>query len=954
MSAQLGAKLKLHLNQTAMVNLKIIKSIRLRYLLALGAVALALTASYFTLQRVVSEQRQFSNLVNLAAHQSGLANRIASYSRLMVTTADKSEFLTAQARVGPSITRMQSAHHALRFGAPEKGIPLVVNDNLRELFEAPTVGLDRVVALFIERAAEIQKSDMGSFPRGSATYPFLAFGGPRALESALDALAEEYQRIGNEAILRIEKIELILWLSALFILVLVVGLIFYPMERSVRKTINSFETSIDDLTEAGKRLLHAQQLASVGDWLLNVREGSLTWSDTIYEICGVSPESFEVTVASAQRLVHPEDRTAVYSSLRKLRKDQTQISSLEYRIIRPDGSERLVYQRVTCQKNSAGKVEILSGTIQDYTDRKELSNRLEKLSENIPGFLFEFELDGDGQLSFPYASDGILDTIGVSTEDIQLDPRTALSLFHPDDLGRINITVFESAEKMQVWQDQFRVKHPQKGELWLEAQATPQRLPDGGAHWYGYIIDISERKHSEDKVKRLALYDPLTGLANRRLLEDRLKYAIANSRRYRSFGAVLMLDLDHFKSLNDTKGHHVGDELLIEVANRLRKCVRETYTISRLGGDEFVVLVDSLGGGIKNGSRQASTIADKIRTSLNQTYYLSDGKDVHHASASIGVAMFQGDGRDSGELLKRADVAMFEAKDLGRNRVCFFTEQRQAVINSRTAMAHDMQRALDNNEFSMHYQPQVSITGAMCGAEALIRWYPPDKDPISPGTFIPVAEDTGLIIPIGEWVLRTVCRHVLNFGFYNLPEGFAVAVNISARQFSDDDFLEKVAETLHRTGVETQRIKLELTESCLIHDLERGIENLTKLREMGLRIELDDFGTGYSSLNSLKNLPLDTIKLDASLIRGIEGDIRDAAIIRAAIAMGKALSLTVIAEGVETVEHNDFLVKEGCDVLQGYLHAKPLPYRTFLTYLRNQEFVYQDDIDQENSTILTL
>lgn len=375
--------------------------------------------------------------------------------------------------------------------------------------------------------------------------------------------------------------------------------------------------------------------------------------------------------------------------------------------------------------------------------------------------------------------------------------------------------------------------------------------------------------------------------------------------------------------------------------------MRDTDTIARLGGDEFVVLLESLGSSVKVGHRTAMRVAEKIRVSLNQTYYLDKNQHTHHCSASIGVAIFQGHGRSYGELLKRADVAMFEAKDLGRNRVCFFTEQRQSVINERTAMAHDMQRALDNGEFQMYYQPQVANTGLMAGAEALLRWRPPKGEFIPPSTFIPIAEDTGLIIPLGEWVLRTVCRHILNFCFYSLPIGFAVAVNISARQFSDDEFINKVAKILKRTNVDTHRLKLELTESCLIHDLERGQKNLKTLRAMGMHIELDDFGTGYSSLNSLKNLPLDTIKIDRSLVSGIEGDIRDEAIVRAAIAMGKALSLTVIAEGVETAEHNDFLIKEGCDVLQGFLHAKPLPYRTFLTYLQKQEHLLKQSLDSE-------
>jgi diguanylate cyclase (GGDEF)-like protein/PAS domain S-box-containing protein len=941
-----------------MTQLKTTRSIRLRYLVGLSIIAILSTASYFAMQRVSSDQRHLVNLVYLGQDQSELAHQIARLSNLMAAAETRTEYNKSLASLNRTIKRMQDAQAELRGSGVTGDKGSAFYGTQIAIYAEQGSGLERTFERYMAQAREVGKQPFESFDQRSEAYVYVTQAGLGELVGQLDSVASEYQRLSKQQRARIENLKLVLWLGALAILLLLALFVFFPMEKQIRKTILSLESSIEELKATRGRLQIAQQLASVGDWELLVEEGVLTWSDEVYEICGVDKENFSLTIKNSREIIHPEDRATVFGALQKVRKGHSQVANLEYRIVRPDGTERLVYQSVTGSADKSGKINKLTGTIQDISDRRDLSNRLEKLSETIPGFMFEFQLDLDGLLSIPYASEGIFNTIGVTAEDARQDPRSVLELFHMDDLARINITIYESVEKLSIWQDQFRINHPLKREIWVEGHATPRKLFDGSTHWYGYLWDITERKQSEDRIRQLALYDPLTGLANRRLLEDRLRHALATSRRSRSFSAILMLDLDHFKSLNDTKGHHIGDELLREVAQRLRKCVRDTDTIARLGGDEFVVLLESLGNSVKSGHRTAMKVAEKIRVTLNQTYYLDNKQHVHHASASIGVALFQGHGRSYGELLKRADVAMFEAKDLGRNRVCFFTEQRQSIINSRTAMAHDMQRALDNGEFQIYYQPQVSTTGIMAGAEALLRWQPPSGKFIPPSTFIPIAEETGLIIPIGEWVLRTVCRHILNFCFYKLPIGFAVAVNISARQFADDEFLNKVAKILQRTNVDTHRLKLELTESCLIHDLERGQRSLKKLREMGMHIELDDFGTGYSSLNSLKNLPLDTIKIDSSLVHGIEGDIRDEAIVRAAIAMGKALSLTVVAEGVETAEHNDFLIKEGCDMLQGFLHAKPLPYRTFLTYLQQQEksikLKFDSETEQDKSKIVSI
>ena len=692
----------------------------------------------------------------------------------------------------------------------KRRIPFVSNDRLQRIYNDPMGGLDIALNNFIDRATTVYDSEMKKLHTGSVAYIFLTTYGPHVLESLFDAAVDEYESISKAAILKIQRLELTIWIATILTLFLELGFIFIPVDRHIRKTLNSLEKSITDLTTTRERLLAAQQLARVGDWQLNVHNNQLTWSDEIYEICGVSKDRFKVSQKSSLELIHPEDQSLVKTALQKVIKNKKTIE-MENRMVRPDGDEKFVFQRVALVLDRNGQVEFVSGTIQDITERKE----------------------------------------------------------------------------------------------------------------------------SENQIQELALYDPLTSLANRRLLKDRLLHAIATSHRKHNYGAVLMLDMDNFKALNDTKGHDVGDALLVEIAQRLKSCVRDTDTIARLGGDEFVVILEWLGEDEEMGCKRAMDLAEKIRATLGNPYLLGE-KDshVHHASVSIGVAVFQGAQKNENELLKRADIAMYEAKDLGRNRTCFFNEKRQAIINTRSAMAHDLQRAILNKELSLYLQPQISSTGRICGAESLLRWFPPGKDPIPPDVFIPIAEENGLILPIGEWVLEKACEHLLDLSRHDLPPEFKLAVNISARQFTDDGFLTKVKKIIDQKKVDVRRLKFELTESSLIQNLDRGKDILSELRGMGLRIELDDFGTGYSSLSVLGKLPLDTIKLDRSFINGINDEGNGKAIIRAAIAMAKAMSLDVIAEGVETHQQSNFLIKEGCDMLQGFLYARPMPYVDFKAFIQ--------------------
>ena len=867
--------------------MSVVGNLRLRYIFGLSAIAILVSTSFFTMQHLISKQRDFSQLINLAGHQAGLTNRIAYFASVMATTQDETEFNQARSQVGLTINKMQTAHKALRNGDGEAQIPKVTNEALETIYDDPMMGLDSALQRFLNRARQVYETDMDSLSIGSIDYLYLVNYGPHVLEPLLDAAVDEYEGIGRGAMIRIERFEWIIWLVTLAALLLEAILIFRPLEKQVRRALSSLEVSVAQLTDTHQRLVEAQRLALVGDWEMDIASGALSCSQQVYEIVGRPGATAEMDKENIFECVHPEDKNTVKHQLDALAVNSDALS-MEFRVIRPDGSERLVYQQVASVKDSDGRVVKISGTIHDITERKELSNRLDKLSRHIPGFIFQYKRDQNNVGSMPYVSRGVRQTWGVGAEVLQNDTRALSDLICEADLQTVKASIDASAISLRTWNAQFRIRHPEKGEVWLEGHATPERMMDGCTLWYGYIWDITERRQAENRIRRLALYDALTGLANRRMLMDRLAHAVALSGRKKDYGAVLILDLDNFKSLNDTKGHDIGDALLVEVGRRLGCCVRETDTVARLGGDEFVVLLECLGRDETLCNDKAMVVAEKIRSELSRPYILGDGRHVHHTSASVGVAIFRGKDRDETEVLKHADVAMYEAKDLGRNRICFYSKARQAIVDTRSAMAVDIKTGLDNGEFCLYLQPQVLNDGTLCGAEALLRWFPRNKPPVSPESFISVAESTGLILPLGEWVLKEACTIVMDLERYRLPENFALAVNISALQFADENFIKTVKQVFDETGAPPLRLKFELTETSLVQDMHRAGKIMKELRGMGLQVELDDFGTGYSSLNSIKNLPLTALKLDASLIHGIETDEAGRAIVRAALAMARA------------------------------------------------------------------
>jgi diguanylate cyclase (GGDEF)-like protein/PAS domain S-box-containing protein len=460
--------------------------------------------------------------------------------------------------------------------------------------------------------------------------------------------------------------------------------------------------------------------------------------------------------------------------------------------------------------------------------------------------------------------------------------------------------------------------------MWVALHGAP--IIDGRGNFKGYRgtgRDITARKQTEADVERLAFYDALTGLPNRRLLIDRLNQAMEFSARHITHGALLFIDLDNFKNLNDTMGHAQGDELLKQVADRLRKCVRSLDTVARLGGDEFVVMLEDIGEMQMDAATQAESIGKKVLNTLNEEYKLGDFR--YHSSPSIGVTLFFQHLHTLDELLKRADLAMYQAKAAGRNTFRFFDPQMQAAAAARATMESDLRDALQQEQFVLYYQTVVDANSRASGVEALVRWLHPTRGMVSPADFIPVAEQCGLIIALGQWVLEQACAQLMAWGTDPATAGLTIAVNVSARQFRHPDFCDQTLELLRTSGANPNRLKLELTESLLLTDIEDAVEKMGTLRATGVGFALDDFGTGYSSLSYLKRLPLDQLKIDQSFVRDVLIDPNDAAIARTILTLAKSLDLGVVAEGVETEGQRAFLLESGCKSFQGYLFSRPVP-----------------------------
>ena len=581
--------------------------------------------------------------------------------------------------------------------------------------------------------------------------------------------------------------------------------------------------------------------------------------------------------------------------------------------------------------------EGLAVYFRDVTDRRRSQEQLMLLETSVAQLndivvIIETGATTDQEARIVFANNAFEEQTGYARDEVMgQTPRLLLGL--DPAVGKLR-EMAAALQRTRKARAELEVRRKNQTSFWVELEVvTVQADAQAVTHWVAVGRDITQRKTAEDMIRHLALYDPLTDLPNRQLLMERLQKALFQSARSGQHGALMFIDLDNFKIINDTLGHHVGDQLLKLVAIRLTQSVRKTDTVARLGGDEFVVMVDDLSTDAEAAARKAQTLADKVLSMLREPFQIAGHQ--HYATPSIGVTAFIGQRDDVGELLKQADLAMYQAKSLGRNNVCFFDPVLQSRMGADAAISSDLRVALREQQFVLYYQPQVDRRGVIIGVEALVRWEHPTQGLVLPAEFIPVAEDSGMILPLGQWVLETACAQLAAWAEWPQTAGLSVAVNVSVHQFRHPDFVDMVMAAIRDTGVSPHRLKLELTESLLADRMEVTIEKMGMLKALGVTLSLDDFGVGYSSLSVLKRLPLDQLKIDKGFVADVLTDPNDAAISRAIIALAQSLSLQVVAEGVETMEQREFLAYQGCDQFQGYLFAPPLPIKTLDAHLRN-------------------
>jgi diguanylate cyclase (GGDEF)-like protein/PAS domain S-box-containing protein len=694
--------------------------------------------------------------------------------------------------------------------------------------------------------------------------------------------------------------------------------------RELERTAAELRWMNREVRQLSDHLKQAQRIAGIGSWEMQLGTGRLHGTEEFYAILGLPGRVDGTITAKALMARVPErDRRRLLRHLHALVRDRKPMQ-LEHRIVTENGDTTYVMQRAELRHEKEGVT--IAGTMQDITQHH-LSQEKLRLFHTCMSRVNEVVMITDASpLEEPgprvvFVNDAFERLTGYKAEEIL--GRSPRLLQGPAtsraELDRIRAALQKGEP---VYSEVINIgKQGQK--YWLALTISPVADDSGRiSHFVSIQRDITKGKLAEQQIEQLAFYDPLTRLPNRRLLLDRLRLALNAVRRSGRVGALLFIDLDNFKSLNDTLGHDKGDRLLEAVARRLEGCVRKSNTVARLGGDEFVIMIEDIAGDPVMAGTHAELVVRKILAGFTRRFGL-DGIE-YHCTPSVGVALFDRHVSEVDELLKQADLAMYHAKAMGRNTACFFDPDMQSAINARVALEHELRAALHQHQFELHYQPQVDSAGHTVGYEALIRWRHPRRGLVFPQAFIPLAEETGLITGIGRWVLQTACRQLANWSAQPEHAHLTISVNVSAGQFGHPEFMQQVLAAIASAGANPYLLKLELTESVLVKNPDDTIAKMAGLREHGIRFALDDFGTGYSSLSYLKRLPLNQIKIDQSFVRDVLADANDAAIVRTILALGQILGLEVIAEGVEVEAQRDFLARHGCHGYQGYLfgHAR--------------------------------
>ena len=683
--------------------------------------------------------------------------------------------------------------------------------------------------------------------------------------------------------------------------------------------ITQRKQNAQQLQQNQKMLNEAQRLGKMGSWEFEVASNALKWSEETYHIFEVDKSVQTNLHDILESLIHPDDREMVEQAYQRSL-DERSDYNVEHRLLFADGRIKWVREHATTSYDRNGVPLRSIGMVQDITERKRGEEQL-----RIAAATFETHdaiLITDAESNIVRVNNAFTQITGYrSWEVVGMNPRIMSSGRH------------DKAFYQEMWQ-KILTTGSWSGEIWDRRKngdiypkwMTITAVKDEAGHIANYVAifsDITERKRNEDEIRGLAFYDALTHLPNRRLFMDRLQNALAASTRNADFGALLFIDLDRFKVLNDTLGHDYGDMLLVEVAERIKHSVREVDTVARLGGDEFVVVLEGVGSHREEASHKAGLIAEKIRDSLAKPYQLKEHE--HYSSPSIGVEIFYDGSESADDLIKHADVAMYQAKNAGRNTVRFYDPSLQHDLDTRAMLENDLRRAIENDELQLHYQVQVDNDRNLVGVEALLRWQHPTRGMIPPSKFIPVAEESMLIVELGDWVLHHACDQLSKWADDPFKSALPIAVNVSAHQFAMQDFVEHLTVILQKHRIDPRKLKLELTEGVVLNDITDVVEKMRKLKELGVQLSLDDFGTGYSSLTYLKRLPLDQLKIDQSFVRDITVDPSDAGMVQSIIDMAKNFRHDVIAEGVENEAQLSFLKHHACMAYQGYFFSKPLP-----------------------------
>jgi diguanylate cyclase (GGDEF)-like protein/PAS domain S-box-containing protein len=682
------------------------------------------------------------------------------------------------------------------------------------------------------------------------------------------------------------------------------------------------------LCYVNERLKLATRAGGVGLWDWDITLNTLNWDEYMFVLYGFTQKQPKVSYDLWRTTIHPDDVSRIELEIQQALNGEKYFDA-EFRIVWPNGSIHYIRAFATVTYDISGNPLRMLGTNWDRTERKLNEYKLEVL-------LFEQRLMLENDLvgimkvksrkitwANPYferllgRSKGELN--GLSTRQLYLSDHDFLSL---------GAEAYPLLNNGEIYRTQIQMVHKNGNFVWVEMSGAMLNKVTSETFWT--VIDITDSTNYAKEIENLAYYDQLTNLPNRRLLLERLQWSLATSNRSGKDGALLFIDLDHFKMLNDMYGHVIGDMLLKQVGERISACIRRSDNMERLahlGGDEFVITIDGLSENVLEASAQAEMISQKILNILNQPYKLDTYE--YQSTASIGVALFSDHVESSENLLKHADIAMYQAKQAGGNVIRFFNPKMQEAIDSRVGLELELRKAMDKEQFKLFYQIQVDDLGNALGAEALIRWVHPERGLVSPFHFIPLAEETGLILNIGNWVLETACSQLKAWEQDPLTRKLTISINVSAKQFNQANFAKQVESAIQHHAVNPTMLKLELTESMLLDNIEHVSKTMEALGNIGIQFSLDDFGTGYSSLLCLKMLPMNQLKIDQSFVRDIVQDINDRSIVSTIIAMAQSLSMDVIAEGVETDAQRELLIQMGCKKYQGYLFGKPVPVDQF-------------------------